>query len=372
MPAAHLETEPSLLETVDFRAFLETLKLRWWIIPLVIALSVGFLKAQESDLRVKPATFFVSKSFEFGSPLQPLTAVGINLSVVEFPDLASQLILLKSSETREAISTQLGMDIEVQLPADWTMPVTFSCNQPVLSDCERAIEAYVNKALELRRSAISTGITSLRSQLVSLVDTDPKGTARQIAALDAVAKDLTIPYKLVDGIEQSIGPTLDDDRPPTYQMGIAAGLLISLLVLLQLTLTDSRVRSLRQLFRIVGRDSFLGTLSEKTRDIQDRRAAVALLHGMGQTGSKSVRFIPTRQVSKDHKSLERLAEMANVEYVVSEPFADLSVSELTAPTNSQTDVIVVKRNRDRRKDVSEVYAALARSDRPLAGVLLVD
>lgn len=372
MPSHHFEAEPSLLETVDFRAFWETLKLRWWVVPLVLAVSIGFLKAQESDFRVKPATFFVSRSFEFGSPLQPLTAVGIQLPVVEFPDQASQLILLKSSETRQEISAQLGKDIEVQVPANWTMPVTFSCNQPLQSDCERAIEAYVNKALELRASAISTGIANLRSQLVNLKDTDPAGISAKLAALDAVAKDLTIPSKLVDGFEQSIGPTLDDDRPPTYLMGIAAGLLISLLVLLQLTLTDSRVRSVRQLLRIVGQDKYLGTLSQKPRAVQDRRAAIALLHGVGGTSARSVRFVPTRNTSKDQKALERLAAMADLQHVVSEPFAELSVPDLVKPTSVQADVIIVKRNRDRRKDVFETFVALEKSERPLAGVLLVD
>lgn len=372
MSATNHEAEPSLLETVDFRAFLETLKLRWWIIPLVVAISVGFLKAQESDLRVKPATFFVSRSFEFGSPLKPLTAVGIELPVVEFPDPASQLILLKSTETRQTISKELGKDIEVQLPTDWTMPVTFSCNQPLLSDCESAIEAYVNKALEIRRSAISTGITNLRSQLVLLKDTDPAGTANRIAALDAVAKDLTIPRTLVDGFEQAIGPTLDDDRPLTYQVGIASGLLISLLVLLQLTLTDSRVRSVRQLIRIVGRDAYLGTISTRSRAVRDRRSAIALLHGTHRSGSLSVRYVPTRNAFAKNEILARLSEMSNVPHTVARPFAELSVPELIAPTESQADVIVVSRNRDLRKDVHEVFAALSRSQRPLAGVLLVD
>jgi hypothetical protein len=58
--------------------------------------------------------------------------------------------------------------------------------------------------------------------------------------------------------------------------------------------------------------------------------------------------------------------------VLARPFTELSVAELTQATTSEMDVIVVQRNRDLRKDLIEVLAALNRSERKVAGVLLLD
>ena len=142
-------TEPSLLQSVDFRAFFETLRIRWWVVPAVVAASVGFLQAQDSDLRTNPASYVVSRGYEVASPYRSLQAIGLNLTVVEFPEPTTQLLVLRSNEVQEEISTKIGKEIEVQIPDNWETPVTFTCNQPEKSDCERAIDAYVAKATEL-------------------------------------------------------------------------------------------------------------------------------------------------------------------------------------------------------------------------------
>ena len=135
MHSANPESEPSLFATVDFRAFFETVRLRWWIIPTVVVASFAFLQAQESDLRTAPASYVVSRGYEVGSPFTPFAVLGINVAETEFPDPMTQLLILKSNETRQEIAEQLGKDIEVKLPENWEMPVTFVCNQPVKSDC---------------------------------------------------------------------------------------------------------------------------------------------------------------------------------------------------------------------------------------------
>jgi Mrp family chromosome partitioning ATPase len=50
----------------------------------------------------------------------------------------------------------------------------------------------------------------------------------------------------------------------------------------------------------------------------------------------------------------------------------LGVPELAGGASATVDVIVVRRHRDLRKDAAEALAALRRSGRPVAGVLLVD
>ncbi|MFZ9109666.1 MAG: hypothetical protein ACO21F_07245, partial [Ilumatobacteraceae bacterium] len=54
----------SLMAGVDLPAFWETLKLRWWVIPAVIAVAVGFLWVQESDLQTEPGSYYISETYE--------------------------------------------------------------------------------------------------------------------------------------------------------------------------------------------------------------------------------------------------------------------------------------------------------------------
>jgi hypothetical protein len=234
-------SEPSLLATVDFRAFVETVRLRWWVVPLTVALAIGFLQAQESDLRTEPASFVVSRSYEVGSPYKSLNAIGINLIVSEFPDPQTQLLVLKSSEVRAEIDEKLGKEVEVQVPENWETPFTFTCNQPVKEDCVRAIDSYVEKVVELREDAIVTGIENLRAVLLAAQEKSPDPlVARQLVALDALSGNVRLPIALIDSLEQSIGPTVENVRRPTALVGAATGLLIGLLILLQLTFTDGR------------------------------------------------------------------------------------------------------------------------------------
>lgn len=373
MVSKQSQSQLSPLETIDLRAFIETLRVRWWIIPVVVLATVGFLQAQESDLRTEPETTIVSRSYEISNPGRPVAALGINLSITEFPELQTQLLILKSTEVRDEIWSELGKEISVQLPENWETPASFTCNDPVQIDCERAINAYVAKAIEIRRGALSSGIANLRAVLAGLQQTRPNATTlQQIAALDALSRNVDVSFVLVDGFEQSVGSTVTQVRRPTYVMGIAAGLLISLLVLLQLAYTDSRVRSVRQLVRVIDADSFLGRITKKTHAVRERRAAVALHQNAIRVSSTKLRYLTLRHVPRDTSHLTRLAQLVEIKEFDIKPFADLSVREIADSNKETLDVLVVQRNSDLRRDVVEALAAMHKSERNFAGVLLVD
>lgn len=363
-----------LFDTIDIRAFLETLRLRWWIIPLCVGISIGFLQAQDSDLRTEPISYAVSRSYEVGFPQQVLSTVGItNASIREFPETSTQILILQSNETRDEVSKTLGMDVQVKVPDDYETPFTLSCNMPVVADCEKAIAAYLQKAIEIRRGAIAAGLESLKTLLVGLQETSPDPLRPpQIAAIDSLSKNLDVKFALVDGYEQPIGSTVNQVRRPTTLMGIVAGLTISLLLLLQLTYVDSRVRSVRQLVRIVGAEGFLGRLTSKPHPVRDRRTAISLLHGLRKHSVTRLRYLPLRTPIANEASISNLAAMTETVPAVLKPFAELTVQELSTYATESADVLVVQRNRDLRKDVVEAVSALQRSGRPLAGVLLLD
>lgn len=372
---ANNSTDPelSVFETVDFRAFFETLKLRWWVIPAVVLASIGFLQAQESDLRTEPASVFVSRTVEFDQPMRSTDALGLNILAAEFPNVSTQILILKSNEVRREILAGLSENTEIALPQEWESPLTYTCRAPTSTDCERAIDSYVRKTSELRSEAIKTGLSKVENLLTRSLEINPNPVqATQLAAIKALLEGPEVSSVEVDGFEQSIGPTVTQVRRPTYVMGAAAGLLIALLILLQLTYTDSRVRSVRQLVRVVGSSNFLGRIAAKTSSVRDRRTAVGIHQGLSNASATRIRFVPLRTLPTDDATLSRLAQMSGTSHGVTKPFAELSIPELADPTPAEVDVIVVQRNRDLRKDVSEALTALQRTNRVLVGVLLLN
>ncbi len=391
------DSDFSLLAGVDLVAFWETLKLRWWVIPAVVAVAVGFLWAQESDLQTEPGSYYISETYEARDPTAVLASVGIDpVSVRSFPDANNQVLLLQSAAVKAEIAEQLGSDVAVTVTRSrpsFTLVDTlesdgqssfvftsagvptynFSCNQPVKADCQAAIAAYVAKTTEIRRDALAAGLADLRAVLSQVNSTSPDdGTETKIAAIKVLEQRLDTPMLKVSEYEEAIGATLTSVRRPTYTFGVAAGVLVAVLILLQLTYTDSRVRSLRQLTRIAGADRVLGRMSQKDNPLNERRAAVGIHAVLGRSKASIIRYVPLRHAASDETSLQQLASTTGATHVVASPFAELSVAALTQPSTTEVDVIVVQRNKDLRKDLVEVLTALERSGRSLAGVLLLD
>jgi len=391
------DSDFSLLTGVDLPGFWETLKLRWWVIPVVVTVAVGFLWAQESDLRTNPGSYYISETYEARDPTAVLASVGIDpVSVRSFPDANNQLLLLQSAAVKAEIAEQLGSDVAVTVTRSqpsFTLVDTlesdgkssfvftsagvptysFSCSEPVKSDCHAAIAAYVDKTSGIRREALAAGLADLRVVLSQVNSTSPSDTlATKLAAIEVLEQRLDTPLLKVSQYEESIGATVSSVRRPTYTFGIAAGLLVALLILLQLTFTDSRIRSMRQLTRIAGSDRVLGHLTNTPNEVGERRTALGIHGALGRSHASSVRYLPLRNAVSDDASLQRLTVTAGTTGSVAPPFAELSVAKLSEPSTTEVDVIVVQRNKDLRKDLVEVLAALGRSGRLVAGVLLLD
>jgi len=374
MNSRPFQSEPGLLESIDFRAFLETVRLRWWVVPAILAVSVGFLAAQESDLRTSAPTYYVSKSYEIPDVKRVLLELEIlPETIVEFPNPESQLILLASDPIKDEISEKLGRDIRVEVPKTYAPPFVFSCSQPVEADCDRAIGAYVDKYGQIRKQALTVGLESLKRVLSSVPESDKDLlTPAKIAAINALLSDLDARLVQIDSVVEAVGPTVRNVSRTTYVFAMSAGLFVSMLILLQLTYSDSRIRSARQAVRLIGVDSFLGTVSRNDRPVRDRNTSVGLYRGMIHANAQSLRFVPLRNPIVDQSGLLRIAEMLGSQSSFSKPVAEMSVVELTQSQSSEVDVLVIQRNRDLRKDAVDALATLTKSGRQVAGVLLID
>jgi hypothetical protein len=395
--ASNNPLENGLLSGFDLRALWETVRLRWWVIPITPLLAVGFLWAQETDLRTEPASYLISRAYEGRDPTGVLASVGIDpVSVRSFPDVNNQLLILQSAVVRDEIADQIGNSAIVNVTrsrpsfalidtlesdgqssfvfqSSGVPTYSFSCNEPERATCDEAIDAYVAKASQLRTDALRAGLNDLKAVLeeTNRQSNDP-ALATKIAAIDVLLERAEAPLAQISEYEEAIGATLASVRRPTYTFGVAAGLVISVLILLQLTYSDTRVRSLRSLVRLVGHDHSLGVVGGNAVELSDRRVAVGLRRALAESGTSRLRFIPLRDDTVDAAVMQRIAELTETPARTSSPMAAMALTELTLPSTDELDVFVVQRNRDRRADVSEAMQLAQRSPRKSAGFLLVN
>lgn len=389
------DSEKSLISGIDFRAFIETLRLRWWIVPVVLVVSVGLLWAQESDLQTEPESYFLSRTYEARDPTALLASVGIDpISVRAFPDINNQLVILQSTVTRDRIAKETGNDAIVNVSRaqpSFTLVDTlesdgkssfvfqsagvptysFNCTNQSREKCDSAIDAYVREANELRSASLRLGFEDLQAILKSLSAADDnREITMKLNALDALKERVETPMFEISRYDQSMGSTVTNVKRPTYLFGVTAGIFVSLVILLQLTYSDNRIRSLRQLTRLTPR-TVIGALRPSSNGVGERRVAVKIGCSLSECQASRVRLMPIREPISDLSAVNRAIAMLGVESRVTNPFSDLAVNDIAQPTDGEIDILIVQRNRDRRADVLEVLATLASSHRNFAGILLV-
>jgi len=374
MPSERAKTEPGLLATVDFRAFLETLRVRWWVIPAVIVVTIGFLIAQQSRLRTEPLSYRVSAVYDVPNPLVLLGTIGINPAlVVQTPDEPTQLQKLAGSEIRGQVTEELGSSVNMEIPGSYEDPFIITCESSEQETCTRAVDMYAKKASEIRNFAVVSTLTSLRAIFQGAFEATDDPIARsKVAGIDGLLNNLETDLVQTDSYVQTIGATVGDIQDVNYRFGVIVALIVSLLILLQLTYSDSRVRSVRQLVRLVGDDAFIGAITKAGDAVTDRRAAVALYQGLHSASAQRVAYVPLRKALDDTTAVSSLSALASGTSLVSKPFSELTVSEIAQDVPGEVSVIVVKRNHDLRKDVLDARAGFRQSGRHLVGFLLLD
>ncbi len=372
-------TEQRLLDRIDIRPFFDTLRARWWVLPVAIVVAVGLLWAQESDLQTSPAAYAISETYEVSDPLPTLALVGLDPSGIRaIPDLESQVVILRGDEVRQRVADVLGYEPSVSIVRstptfsliDTTdedgrstftfrsagIPtLTFTCSETVKERCPETIAAYVAEAGKLRADALTAGLQRGRSLLgAALVATpDDARLKQQIAAIDDLIADATPTYRLIGTEEQSYGATVTTVSSKTYVFGVAAGLLIGLLVILQWSLVDNTIRSVQRLRRAIGAERVLGVVKRDASALETQLARAAI----SRVGS-SARLIPLS------------AGIRSDAFPTAQMTAPLDES---VPAASQgTDVIVVQRGKDRVSTLLTALTGLQQAGHRIAGVVLLD
>jgi hypothetical protein len=393
-----MRNEQSGVPEIDLLAIRDALKLRWWIVPVMMLVSVGFLFANESNLATEPGYVVVSRAYEARDEAAVLTVAGIDPgSIIPYPSFDNQLIILKSNETKQKISDAIGSDTGVSVSRTeqkFSLVDTvegegktrftflsvgvptygFSCITPLAETCNTAIDAYVTELSRLRQASVQEGFTRAELLLSKLTSGGQGGSqiATQQQALAYAKTMVTGEITLISTATEEIGPTITTVKRPTYIFGMGVGALIGLLIILQLTITDRKIRTVRKLKSAIGEARVLGVLNKDQQGSHIQHTAAAIAFAAAANNATVVRLIPideTVLIGPIATALSQALHGHSVSLMTTPAIDHLGATDLLAPQSSL--VVLVVQARTSRTDVLERAIMVAEhAGNNVAGVIL--
>jgi len=367
---------------------------RWWIVLIAALVGVVALWSQESDLATNPEATEVLRKYESRDETALLSLVGIDPATVSpFPSFENQVLQMQEPAIREAISAELGYEVEVTITRSeqrfslldtvegdgktkftflsvGTPTYSFFCSDASADRCNSAIDAYQVRLQEVRQQSIVSGLERLQILLESLPIRTQSSTEK-IDALKAAKPLIKGELALLSTTSSTVGATVSTVKSSTYAFGLIAGALIGLLIALQLTLTDKRVRSLSQLSKRFEERALLGVVTPESSSIQHVAAAiVARAHSLSIT---SVALVPVDEHTSTQLLVEQLHTVTSPMGVTVTSLTSVSVLSASELVSSQSGMIALASSGvSLTEDVVFTWSVLENADKPVIGVLLAD
>lgn len=390
----------SSIPEIDLWSAWNALKLRWWVVPLAMLISAAFLFVNESDLQTSPSFILISRTYEARDESSVLTVANIDPgSIIPFPSFDNQVLALQSPSSRQKIAESIGADTFVTVSRSeqkfslldtligdgnkrftflslGTPSYTFACSAPTTDECNIAIDAYLTEISRLRAESIRQGFDRAEKLVSALAGdsqlNEPSLVFKQRAL--AYAKTLvTGEVVLISTTSEQIGPTVGTVKTSTYVFGLGVGALLGLLVVLQLTVSDRKIRSLRKLVATVGEENVLGLLRLDQPDSSPQYVAAGIVHQATRHGATIARLLPVDEtVNFDlvtasltdalHENSLTISFMLTVDH--------LTTMELLPPPHSVI-VLVTHARTSRTDNLKKVWAIAEHAGNTIAGVILV-
>ena len=368
---------------------------RWWIVLIAALLGIVAMWSQESDLATTPAITEISRIYESRDETALLSVVGIDpASISPVPSFNNQILRIQEQSHREKIAQEVGTDVVVSISRSeqrfslldtvegdgktrftflsvGTPTYTFRCSDSTADTCNTAIDAYLAALVQTRKTSIVSGIDRLMNMLESAAQAGSSIAQEKLVGLQAASPLITGELTLLSSEEIRSGATISTVKKSTYLFGLFAGVLVGLLIALQLTLIDKRVRSLGQLSKRFETRALLGMAKPEPASIQHIAAAiVARAHLLSLT---SVALVPV----DEHTSTQLLVEQI---HAVSAPLGVTVTSLTNISTLSASDLIASKSGMivlascgvSLTEDIVSTWSVLENANKPVIGVLLAD
>jgi hypothetical protein len=252
----------------------------------------------------------------------------------------------------------------------------FSCSASDRTQCDQAIDVYVHKVEEERQKSISGGLLHLEKQIQAVVLTtsaDHPELRLQATAIHELTSSITGELAFVSEITETSGGTISTVKVSTYLFALAVGLIFAILVILQLTVTDNKIRSLNRLQSAANSIKVLGELGNKNVITAPTSIAASIIVEARKHKIGTVALVP---VGYDFDSIKILQSLqspelsAYITLVNGSRIQSMSLSDLVE--SSVGYVLVVQKNLTTSHELAEAFEALSRSENLLLGALLSD
>ena len=384
---------------IELRSIWEVIRLRWWIVPLCLVVSAGLMFAQESDLKSAPTSFTVSKTYGAKDETSALIAFGLDPAAIkEFPSFQNQLAIVRT-EGPQLVTDSIGEALFVTVTraepqvsmlaaaggdgkqlftvsSNAASNYIFSCSESERIQCDEAIDVYVHKVEEERRKSISGGLLQLETQIQAVLPTtsiDLPELRLQATAIQKLISSITGKLAYVSETAETSGGTISTVKASSYLFALAVGLIIAILVILQLTVTDNKIRSVRRLQGELNSIRVLGELSSKNVIATSTSISAAIVVEARKHKIGTVVLLPIGHDFDSATILQSLQSPDLSAYITllnGSRIQSMSLSDLVE--NNVGYVLVVQKNLTTSPELIGAFEILSRSENLMLGALLSD
>ena len=367
---------------------------RWWIVLIAALLGTVAMWSQESDLSTTPTSIEVVRTYESRDETALLSLVGIDPATVSpFPSFEHQVLQIQEPVMRDAISAKIGFEVVVSISRSeqrfslldtvegdgktkftflsvGTPTYTFYCSDASEDNCNTALDEYLLQLQEIRKQSIVSGLDRLQLLLESL-SLNTASNSEKISALQAAKPLIKGELALLSATTNAVGATVSTVKSSTYAFGFMGGALIGLLVALQLTLIDKRVRSISQLSKRFDSQALLGMVTSEAASIQ--HVAAAIVARAQSLSLSSVALVPVDEAMEVQSMAERIHAVTSpmgVTVTSLVAISTLSAGELISSSSGM--IALASRGVSLTEDIVTTWSVLEKAQKPLLGVILAD
>ena len=363
-------------------------------------IGLGLMFWQESDLQTEARYFSLTRMYEPTDEGAPLTLVGVNADLIsQFPSETNQSEILESEEVKQKVQAKFDREISLLVrPFDKTFALNtetdgaaitkfsfkpsrrfsyeMTCVERDELNCSAALDAYAQELQGIRLSATKAGFANSIKLLDALLASDLQlstdDTSRlklQRAAFDEAIALATGEITQISESKYFGGETVETVDRRSYIFGLLVGLVFGLLILIQLVVTDSKIRSANGLIAAVGYENFLGEASsgDKSNSLQLLAAA---LRGASISTISSIKVLPIGANVLDTQLATSLAQTLGCQVSITKAVDQLSAEDL-APSNNVVFLIAVVKDLADSRTVKQTWSVVEKSGNRILGSALI-
>ena len=375
----------------DLDTFTGVARKKWWVVPFTMLIGLGLMFWQESDLQTKARYFSMTRMYEPVDESAPLDLLSINTQLVkQIPSETSQSKLLESEELRQKVQAKFERQVDLSIKPFYRVILNSETDGPVLTkflhqltcsevnelNCSAALDIYEQELQAVHLSAIKSGyvnsielLDALLASDLQLSEVDTSRLKLQRAAFDEAIALATGEITQISETKYFGGETVETVDRRSYIFGLLVGLVFGLLILIQLVVTDSKIRSAKGLIAAVGYENYLGEASSSDES-NSLQLLAAAMRGAATSTISSIKVLPVGASVLDTQLATSLAETLGCQVSITKSLEQLSAEDL-APSNNSLFLIAVIKDLANSRTVKQTWSVVEKSGNRILGSALI-